>query len=56
LSTLVSALRRGEDGDHVRVVNGWRRQLVGEELFDLVAGRLALSVGPDGGLRVNQTI
>jgi len=56
LSTLVSALRRGEDGDHVRVVNGWRRQLVGEELFDLVAGRLALSVGPDGGLRVNPTI
>jgi ribonuclease D len=55
LSTLVSALRRGDNGDHVRVVNGWRRELVGEELLDLVAGRLALSVGPDGGLRVNTT-
>jgi ribonuclease D len=52
LSTLVSALRRGEDGDHVRVVHGWRRELVGDELRELVAGRRALSVGPDGGLQV----
>jgi ribonuclease D len=52
LSTLISALRRGEDGEHVRVVNGWRRELVGEELCELAAGRLALSAGEDGGLRV----
>ena len=55
LSTLVTTLRRGENGDHVRVVNGWRRQLVGEELIALVAGRLALSAGPDGALRVSST-
>ena len=51
LSALVSALRRGDDGDHVRVAHGWRRELVGDELRELVAGRLALSVGPDGGLQ-----
>jgi ribonuclease D len=52
LAALVSALRRGEDGDHIRVTKGWRRELVGRELAELVAGRRALSVGPDGGLRV----
>ena len=52
LSTLISALRQGEDGDHVRVVHGWRRELVGDELRELVAGRRALSVGEDGRLRV----
>ena len=52
LSALVAALRRGEDGDHVRVANGWRGELVGDELRELVAGRVALSVNPEGGLRV----
>ncbi|MDX6635236.1 MAG: ribonuclease [Solirubrobacterales bacterium] len=54
LSALVSALRRGDDGDHVRVAHGWRGELVGDELRELVAGRRALSVNPDGGLRVNE--
>ena len=53
LVSLVSALRRGEDGDHLRVARGWRHELVGEELRELVAGRRTLSVGPDGRLRVN---
>jgi ribonuclease D len=52
LAALVSALRRGEGGDHVRVSHGWRRELVGEELAELVAGRRALSVGDDGSLLV----
>jgi ribonuclease D len=55
LSTLVSALRRGDDGDHVRVSHGWRRELVGDELRELVEGRRALSVDPEGGLRVIPT-
>jgi ribonuclease D len=55
LGALVTALRRGETGDHVRVVNGWRRELVGAELCDLVAGRVALGVEPGGGLRVSRT-
>ena len=45
-------LRRGDNGDHVRVSHGWRRELVGEELGELVKGRRALSVDPDGGLVV----
>ena len=55
LSALVNALLRGEDRDHMRVVNGWRRQLVGDELCELVAGRLALSAGAQGELRVSPT-
>ena len=54
LAALVSALRRGEDGDHVRAAHGWRRELVGTELSELVAGRLALSAGEGGGLRVTE--
>jgi ribonuclease D len=53
LAALVSALRRGEEGDDVRVARGWRRELVGEELAELVAGRRALSVSEDGSLRVS---
>jgi len=54
LGTLVHSLRRGDDGDHVRVTHGWRRELVGDELRELVKGRRALSVGPDGGLVVRE--
>ena len=55
LSSLVSSLRRGEGANHVRVSHGWRRELVGDELKELVEGRRALSVNPDGGLRVSPT-
>jgi ribonuclease D len=54
LAALVSALRRGEHGNNIRVTQGWRRELVGEELAELVAGRRALSVGPDGRLLVSE--
>jgi ribonuclease D len=52
LSALVAALRRGEDGAGLRVSDGWRRELVGAELAELVAGRLQLGVGADGRLAV----
>jgi ribonuclease D len=52
LAAFVSSLRRGENGDQIRVANGWRRELVGDELKELVEGRRALSVDPDGGLVV----
>src|SRR5262245_51461942 len=55
LSSLVGSLRRGEGAGHVRVANGWRRELVGDELKELVEGRRALSVDPEGGLRVSPT-
>ena len=55
LATLVSALRRGRGGYSTRVVHGWRRELVGEELEELVAGRLSLRVGADGRLEVGRS-
>jgi ribonuclease D len=54
LSALVSALRRGEDGDRLRVTRGWRRELVGDELRELIAGRRSLAVGADGRLLVRE--
>ena len=55
LATLVHSVRHGSDSDSVRVAHGWRRELVGDELRELVQGRRALSVGPDGGLVVSET-
>jgi ribonuclease D len=55
LTALVSSLRRGENSNHLRVANGWRRELVGDELEELVSGRRALSVDPEGGLKVSPT-
>lgn len=52
LSTLIAELRRGRDGADLRVSSGWRRELVGNELVELVAGRVQLGVGPDGRLAV----
>jgi len=52
LTSLVAAVRAGEDGDGIRALSGWRRELVGGELCELVRGRLALSVGPEGTLLV----
>ncbi len=54
LATLVHSVRRGDHGDHVRVSSGWRGELVGNELRELVEGRRALSVDPDGGLVVRE--
>ncbi len=54
LATLVHAVRHGSDSDNVRVSHGWRRELVGDELRELVRGRRALSVDPDGGLVVSE--
>jgi ribonuclease D len=51
LASLVVSVRRGEDGGQVRVASGWRRELVGDELQDLLAGRRNLGVGEDGRLR-----
>jgi ribonuclease D len=54
LASLVGARRRGEDGVELRVTQGWRRELVGAELLELLAGRRSLGVGPDGRLRVSE--
>src|SRR5205807_8430184 len=43
----VDAARRGEEA-HVRVLDGWRREVVGDVLLELLAGRRTLRVGPEG--------
>jgi ribonuclease D len=52
LTALVAAVRRGQDGDGVRALNGWRRELVGQELCDLIEGRRQVAVTEDGKLAV----
>ena len=47
LELIVSAARRGEPEPNVRTLDGWRRELVGADLRDLLAGRSAVSVGPN---------
>ena len=54
LAALVASARRGGDAASVRVVSGWRRGLVGDELRHLLAGRRALSVDRGGRLRVEE--
>ena len=57
LATLVATVRRGEpsDGADVRALRGWRRELVGQELIELVQGRRAVSVAAGGELRVSSS-
>jgi ribonuclease D len=46
LEQIVAAARRNEPEPDVRTLAGWRRELVGADLRDLLAGRNAVSVGP----------
>lgn len=47
LEQIVAAARRSEPEPDVRTLAGWRRELVGADLRDLLAGRSAVAVGPD---------
>jgi len=50
LELIIGAARRSEPEPEVRTLEGWRSQLVGADLRDLLAGKDALAVGPDGRL------
>ena len=52
LSALVAGLRGRGDPSGIRVLSGWREELVGDELRRLVEGRLSVCVGADGSLDV----
>jgi ribonuclease D len=45
LELIVGAARRSEPEPEVRTLSGWREQLVGADLRDLLAGRSAVAVG-----------
>ena len=47
LELIVAASRRREAEPDVRTLEGWRSELVGADLRDLLAGRKVVSVGPD---------
>src|SRR3954469_16128112 len=53
LTPIVVAAPRGQHEPAVRPLRGWRRELVGAELLELLAGRRRLGVGPGGRVRVN---
>jgi ribonuclease D len=50
LARVVSAVRRGRPEPDVRTLQGWRRNLVGAELLDLLAGKRSLAVGDNARL------
>jgi ribonuclease D len=52
LELIVGAARRGEPEPAVRTLTGWRRELVGGDLRDLLAGDSCLGVGGDRRLRL----
>jgi ribonuclease D len=52
LSPIVVAARRQQAEPDVRTLRGWRRELVGEELLDLLAGKYTLGVGQGGRVRI----
>jgi ribonuclease D len=50
LQEVVGTARAGDDEPDARVLTGWRRELVGAELLDLLRGGLTLAVSPSGRL------
>lgn len=52
LEAIITAARRGDPDPSVRPLTGWREQLVGGDLRDLLTGRGALAVGGDRRLEL----
>jgi ribonuclease D len=55
LQAIVLAMRDGSPTPAVRTLQGWRRQVVGDELLELLDGRRSLTVGPDRHVAVAET-
>ena len=47
LERIVTAARRSEPEPAVRTLSGWRRELVGDDLRDLLGGKNMIGVGPE---------
>jgi ribonuclease D len=52
LELIVGAVRRSEPEPDVRTLTGWRQELVGADLRDLLAGRRSVAVGADRRLEL----
>jgi ribonuclease D len=52
LELIVGAARRNEPEPQVRTLSGWRRELVGDDLRDVLAGNRAVAVGPNRRLEL----
>ena len=53
LTAIVVAAREGRDEPDVRTLRGWRRDLVGADLLELLAGRLSVRADPAGGVALD---
>jgi ribonuclease D len=53
LQKIVVAVREGADEPAVRTLEGWRREVVGQELLSLLRGERSLRVGPDRRIHVS---
>jgi ribonuclease D len=56
LQRIVTSVRAGRSEPELRTLHGWRRELVGAELLELLGGRHALAVGADGRLAVSAAV
>jgi ribonuclease D len=54
LQAIVLAMRDDAPVPDVRTLQGWRRQVVGDELLELLEGRRSLTVGPDRHVAVTE--
>jgi ribonuclease D len=52
LEQIVGSVRRSEPEPGVRTLSGWREELVGSDLRDLLAGRSTVGVGPQRRLEL----
>ncbi|MGH2918639.1 MAG: ribonuclease D [Solirubrobacteraceae bacterium] len=52
LQRIVLAVRDGKPPPEVRTLQGWRREVVGDELLELLSGRRSLTVGADRRVHV----
>jgi ribonuclease D len=55
LEQIIAAARRSEPEPAVRTLAGWRRELVGDDLRDLLAGKNMIGVGPERRLMLRQS-
>jgi ribonuclease D len=55
LERIVKSVRVGAPEPDVRTLRGWRREMVGAELLELLAGRIRVHLRPDRRLAVEPT-